>query len=83
MKRFKMILFVMGFVLFLSGCGEEVKTVEWYEKNEPVRKTQIEKCENNPGTLSNTPNCINAKAAQKKINKEAVKKAWGEGTIDF
>jgi len=71
MKRAMLILSSM-FILTLIGCGEEVKkeevkTVEWYKEHEIERKAQIEKCNNNPGELNITPNCINARSAQSEL----------------
>lgn len=55
----------------LMGCGkekeeEEVHDVDYYDKNFDECKKQVEKCQNNPGELEDTPNCKNAKAAYHK-----------------
>ena len=58
-------------VLFFIFCstvilyGSDTKTVEYYKTHTVERKAKIKECENNPGELSGTPNCINAHAAQK------------------
>ena len=46
-----------------NSAQEQTRTVEWYLQNKAELKKKIEDCANNPGELSNTPNCINAKAA--------------------
>ena len=51
----------------LSACqtvSEETKTVGFYLQNEVQRKEKIAECNNNPGELAKTPNCINAGKAQ-------------------
>ena len=51
----------------LVGCQEEAThDVEYYYKNFDECKKQVEKCQNNPGKLEDTPNCKNAKAAYHK-----------------
>jgi hypothetical protein len=55
----------------LLGCKEDepisthdnVRTVEWYKSHTSERKTVLAECKDNPGELSLTPNCVNAKAA--------------------
>jgi PBP1b-binding outer membrane lipoprotein LpoB len=72
-----MLLFATIFILFLAGCGEEVKTVQWYKEHEVERKAQLEKCKNNPGQLEKTPNCINARAAWNEIDSELGRRKKG------
>lgn len=53
----------------LVGCkgeNEEIHDVDYYYKNFDECKKQVEKCQNNPGKLEDTPNCKNAKAAYHK-----------------
>lgn len=54
-------------VIGLAGCTKEaldpVQTVEWYKQHEAERIAMATKCQNNPGQLASTPNCINAKQA--------------------
>jgi len=53
----------------LAGCKgekEEAHDVEYYYKNFEECKKKVEQCQNNPGTLADTPNCKNAKAAYHK-----------------
>jgi len=73
MNKFLMLL---GLVSFLVGCQEEEEThdMEYYYKNFEECKKQVEKCQNNPGKLEDTPNCKNAKAAYHK------KLIYGDGT---
>lgn len=51
--------------VFLSGCsdGTPTQTVEWYKQHDAERKEMNAKCDDNPGKLENTPNCINSKQA--------------------
>ena len=61
----KKISFVLAVAVILAGCGEStpVQTVDWYKNHDAERKGMILKCEENPGELAATPNCINAKTA--------------------
>lgn len=58
--------------LAVWGCGQEAKeetrTVNYYVEQSEVRQQKILECKNNPGELMTTPNCINALAAEKKVN---------------
>lgn len=51
----------------LSGCSREstpaAYTVHWYLAHPVDRATTVERCANDPGTLENTPDCLNAVAA--------------------
>ncbi|CAJ7575576.1 Uncharacterised protein [Burkholderia pseudomallei] len=63
MKKLSIALVVAA---ILAGCGENtpVQTVDWYKTHEAERTAMIAKCEANPGQLSASPNCINAKTAE-------------------
>ena len=54
-------------VFGVVGCTQEalepVQTVEWYKTHEAERIAVATKCQNNPGQLEKTPNCINAQQA--------------------
>lgn len=58
------ILVVCG---MLGGCSREgtpaAHTVHWYLAHPADRATTVERCANDPGTLEDTPDCINAVAA--------------------
>lgn len=60
MIRLVLLIAVLGAVL--SGC-EKAKTVEWYIEHDAERKAMFEKCNNNPGELGNSPDCVNVGAA--------------------
>lgn len=79
MKKTIYSLFIVPALLFISptsfaGCNEELKeivqTVEWYKDNKEVRLLKIENCDNNPGELAATPNCLNAHHAENMVNSE-------------
>ena len=63
----------------LTGCNSEtktqdvtetdVKTVNWYMEHEAERTAMLEKCDNNPGELLGTPDCLNADEAERKLRK--------------
>lgn len=53
----------------LSGCSnqephEEVHPVSWYKEHKEERIKMLAKCNENPGELQESPNCINAKKAK-------------------
>lgn len=59
---------ILSCVAAISGCSkEETRTVEWYMQNRADVSKVLAECNNNPGEKANTPNCINAKEADKKI----------------
>ena len=65
----KKLLMLLVLTSSLVGCGEEkeeIHDVDYYYKNFEECKKQVEKCQNNPGKLENSPNCKNAKAAYHK-----------------
>lgn len=58
---------IMTGVFGVAGCTREaldpVQTVAWYKAHEAERIAMATKCQNNPGQLEKTPNCINAQQA--------------------
>ena len=71
-------LFCMLFVLLLAGCGggdktaqtDVVQTVDWYKAHKAERLDMLKKCNNNPGQLALTPNCVNAAKADDMVDAE-------------
>jgi hypothetical protein len=61
----------LAIVLILSaaGCTRNADvahhTVEDYRADRSLRQETFRKCTNDPGTLSNTPDCINAQEAER------------------
>ena len=63
----------------LAGCEtrdpqEEVRTVDWYVKQETERAAKLAECRSKPGILDATPNCVNASRAENEAKGEA---KWG------
>jgi hypothetical protein len=63
---------VFGALVTLTGCREDgptevVQTVDWFKAHKAERTEVLAKCKANPGELSNTPNCINARRAASSI----------------
>ena len=52
-------------VAVLAGCSPAGPTHDkaWYAGNAADRASELTACQNDPGRLRNTPNCINAQAA--------------------
>lgn len=46
------------------ALAEPTHDVTWYKAHPVERKAMIARCQNNPGQLDRTPNCINAKHAE-------------------
>lgn len=63
----------------LAACSKSEKTysVEDFLADEAVLAEHVERCRNNPGELGQTPNCVNAAAADGKARLERMNKALG------
>lgn len=74
MKKF---VFIISFSALLASCQktESVQTVDWYRQHKTERETLLKKCNDNPGQLMNTPNCMNASRAESEIT-------WSSRDID-
>lgn len=73
MKRGK-ILALAAVVVALAGCGEDkVYDVPYYSENAQARTARLEKCAASPGEYQNDPNCINAKVAQKEVDRKEIR----------
>lgn len=72
------LLVMLGFaaISFLDGCkkDEPVQSVAWYETHTSERSAMVKKCDDDPGELMLTPNCVNA--SQAAVNIEADKRGW-------
>jgi len=56
-------------VTILAGCGNnETRDVQYFLDHPEERKEVFEKCQNNPGKLRRTPECVNVFAASKEAN---------------
>ena len=70
MKTFSASVLFATSLLVSFGCenfGEKVQTVDWYKEHKNERIAVIKKCNENPGELAATPNCINAGRAASAI----------------
>lgn len=55
-------------VSLLTGCNSEpVNDVQYYIDNKAERKAKLKECRNDPGTLKDNPNCINAEQAAHRV----------------
>lgn len=67
-------------VFFLSACSgqdEKAYTVDELIKDEALFTKIVSECRNNPGELRDTPNCLNAEAADGKLRLERMRKSLG------
>jgi len=62
-------LLAVATALWLTGCTREPPqaehTVAEYRANADLRHETFARCTNDPGTLRSTPDCVNAKEAQR------------------
>lgn len=69
-KRTIATILPIGIFVALAGCNEDkvetVRDVQYYMENEESRSAKLKECNNNPGELAGTPNCINASKAKMK-----------------
>jgi hypothetical protein len=56
-------------ILGAVGCGREAAvarhTVAGYRADKPLREEVFWRCANDPGTLGTTPDCVNAREAER------------------
>lgn len=74
MKKLKLSAILIISVLVITGCKEDkpaaaapAMTVDWYKANEQARKDMLAKCNNNPGELAATADCVNATVANEQL----------------
>ncbi|MGY4325753.1 hypothetical protein ACVWWG_000167 [Bradyrhizobium sp. LB7.2] len=64
----------------LTGCNESdttqpTKTISWFFEHRDELHATLKTCRDNPGERGNTPDCINANEARKKITVQDMKDA--------
>ncbi len=71
--RWVRICLATGGVLAASACTPSSEpthqTVEYYRTNADARAEKLAQCENDPGALGQTPDCINARQAARQETK--------------
>ena len=80
MKTIASILLLTAAVASLAGCNEadtsrQTKTVGWFFDHRDELQATLKACRDNPGERGNTPDCINANEARKKITVQEMKDA--------
>lgn len=66
----KNLTLVVIFSMALTGClesKEPVHDVDWFKSHNSERRVVLNECINNAGELEESPNCINAKQAEKEL----------------
>ena len=48
----------------IVGCGEQTKTVEYYQRHREEMIAKLKECRDDPGGLGRTTNCLNADTAE-------------------
>lgn len=67
-------------LLLLAACSQEAErnyTVDEFVADTGLLSRTISECRNNPGELRQTPNCLNAEAADFKRRLQNMQKALG------
>jgi len=80
MKTMTSILLLTAAVVSVAGCNEadtsrQTKTVGWFFEHRDELAVVLKACRDNPGERGNTPDCINANEARKKITVQEIKDA--------
>jgi hypothetical protein len=57
------IVVTVGFAACAPPPNPTHETVDYYRANRDAREAKLAECANDPGTLRNTPDCINARQA--------------------
>lgn len=55
-------ILIFLFVISLGGCGEEPRSVEWYQEHPDERQAKLAICKN---AQEESANCENARTAQR------------------
>lgn len=55
-----------------------VRTVQYYLDQPAERERIVTDCDNNPGELAETPNCVNAYEADRKALSQGIREALGK-----
>ncbi|MDH2348536.1 MULTISPECIES: EexN family lipoprotein [unclassified Bradyrhizobium] len=71
---------VIAVAIALAGCNEsdriqQTKTVSWFFEHRDELQAKLKACRDNPGERGNTPDCVNANEARKKITVQDMKDA--------
>jgi hypothetical protein len=80
MKTMVSALLITAAAVSLAGCNEvdtsrQAKTVGWFFDHREELQETLKACRDNPGERGNTPDCINANEARKKITVQEMKDA--------
>jgi hypothetical protein len=73
-------ILLVAVVAALAGCNEannsqQTKTIGWFLDHRDELQATLKRCRDNPGERGNTPNCINANEARRKITVQEMKDA--------
>lgn len=76
----KAFILVTAVAAALTGCSEadtsqQTKTVGWFFDHRDELQAALKACRDNPGERRNTPDCINANEARKKLTVQEMKDA--------
>lgn len=84
-------LTAVAFAALVAGCSSETEKpaetapkaevfdVQYYLNNEQARRKTLVECQDNPGALEDTPNCVNATEAAKQVRRQEMRDAINKG----
>ena len=73
-------------LLIAGGCARdastETKTVDYYVANTEERAAMLQQCASNPGELRDSPNCVNAREATRRVDRRSLRDLPALGLSD-
>ncbi|HHW4669523.1 MAG TPA: EexN family lipoprotein [Xylella fastidiosa subsp. multiplex] len=67
MRKMSTVLVITAILASCADNNKPVRTVDWYTVYDAEREEMIAKCNNNPGELRESPNCINATSVENRL----------------
>jgi hypothetical protein len=66
--RLGLVVAILSTVSCAPAPDRATHTVEEYGQNAGLRATEMRRCANDPGSLGNSPDCINAREAERTLS---------------
>lgn len=64
--RLGLVVTILSTVSCAPAPDRAAHTVEEYGQDAPLRQSEMQRCANDPGTLKDSPDCINAREAERR-----------------
>ncbi|MGO3891370.1 MAG: EexN family lipoprotein [Paenalcaligenes sp.] len=59
--------------ILMAGCGDKVRTVDYYVEHDDERQTKLAECTNDAAKAQSDANCKNVIAAELKLSAGAIR----------